>query len=104
MTNANKETTMALKPNIVICVPLAWMILLFNVGCIEMRALQSNSKGGRSKVLREVSDAELCLRDASVWIGSRNYGFAGEETNKMAVALDTILAGKEPKHVLKRLT
>jgi len=47
-----------------------------------------------------ILEAQHCIRDSEVWIGSRVYGFSGEMTNQMVVALETILASDDAKNIL----
>ena len=64
-------------------------------------------KSTKPKYIRPQSariyDAKQRLLHSNVWIGSRVYGFAGEQTNQAALALDVLLDSENSKDVFQEL-
>lgn len=69
------------------------LMLFFTIGCTAVKMQHSMPTDALSTAVDE-------LRHASVWVGSRHYGFAGESTNHLAQALDSVLESDDRDHVL----
>ena len=73
---------------------------LLGAGCFNTPKNQSQGIIAGDPALR---DAYYTLLHSDVWISNRVYGYSGEETNRMAVALDILVKNAKGKDLILSL-
>lgn len=83
-----------------------------SIGCLTVSlglfiwGYSSHSRGAEvadSSPSAALEDARSCLLQSDVWIGSRMYGFSGEQTNLYARALDVLVRSPKARTILSDL-
>ena len=97
MTDVNKKEIMTIPPHKYLYFTYVMLCLLALAGCKHIKPVNPDITEPQKNNTRK---AQIYISEADIWIGNRFYGFAGEETNMSAIALNTILTDQDSKNIL----